>query len=84
MQHAAVWDGSLDSRQTIGGDGGIATSQDTQMGGDLPTAFGTAGYMDVNLATIRNSGNLGFEVSTDTDLSELAGWSTNPMIIGCT
>ncbi|HQA63227.1 MAG TPA: hypothetical protein PLJ69_09835, partial [Methanothrix sp.] len=49
MQHASVWDGSLDSRQTIGVDGGIATSQDTQMVGDLPTAFGTAGYMDVNL-----------------------------------
>jgi hypothetical protein len=49
MQHALVWDGSLKSTQTIGVDGGIATSQDTQMVGYLPTAFGTAGYLDVNL-----------------------------------
>jgi len=49
MQHASVGAGSLDSRQTIDIDGGIVTSQDSQMVGFLPTAFGTAGYMDVNL-----------------------------------
>ena len=48
MQHASVMDGSLDSRQAIDIDGAIATSQDTQMAGFLPTAFGTAGYMDFN------------------------------------
>jgi hypothetical protein len=48
MQHASVMDGSMDSRQTIDIDGAIATSQDTQMAGFLPTAFGTAGYMDFN------------------------------------
>ena len=49
MQHAFVLDGSLDSIQTIDIDGGIATSQDTQMTGFLPTAFGTAGYMNADL-----------------------------------
>ena len=49
MQHAFVGDGSLKSTQTISVNGGIATSQDTQMVGYLPTAFGTAGYMDVNM-----------------------------------
>jgi hypothetical protein len=49
MQHAFVFNGSLDSVQTIEIDGGIATSQDTQMVGSLPTAFGTAGYMNVNV-----------------------------------
>jgi hypothetical protein len=48
MQHASVIDGSMDSRQAIDIDGAIATSQDTQMAGFLPTAFGTAGYMDFN------------------------------------
>jgi hypothetical protein len=48
MQHASVMDGSLDSRQTIDIDGAIVTSQDTQIAGFLPTAFGTAGYMDFN------------------------------------
>ncbi|HII07732.1 MAG TPA: hypothetical protein HA349_10585, partial [Methanotrichaceae archaeon] len=57
MQHASVWDGSLDSRQTIEIDDGITTSQDTQMVGFLPNAFGTAGYMDVNLG----QGNLKIE-----------------------
>jgi len=49
MQHAFVYGGSLDSVQTIDIDGGITTSQDTQMVGTLPTAFGTAGYMNFNL-----------------------------------
>ena len=48
IQHASVMGGSLNSRQTIDIDGAIATSQDTQMTGFLPTAFGTAGYMDFN------------------------------------
>ena len=48
MQHAFVGEGSLDSLQTIDIDDGITTSQDTQMVGFLPTAFGTAGYMNVN------------------------------------
>ncbi len=48
MQHAFVYGGSLDSVQTIEIDGGITTSQDTQMEGFLPTAFGTAGYMHFN------------------------------------
>ena len=49
MQHAFVGDGSLKSTQTISVNAVIATSQDTQMVGYLPTAFGTAGYMDVNM-----------------------------------
>ena len=49
MQHAFVGDGSLKSTQTIDIDRVIATSQDTQIVGYLPTAFGTAGYMDVNI-----------------------------------
>ncbi len=49
MQHAFVFDGSLDSKQTIKVDDGIATSQDTQMVGFLPTAFGTAGFMCVDV-----------------------------------
>jgi hypothetical protein len=48
MQHAFVYGGSLDSLQTIDIDDGITTSQNTQMVGFLPTAFGTAGYMNVN------------------------------------
>jgi len=46
MQHANVLFGSLDSRQTIEIDGNIETTQDSQLVGYMPMAFGTAGEMD--------------------------------------
>ncbi len=60
MQYASVGWGSLDTRQTTVVNDRVSASQDSQIWGLVPTAFGAAGYMDANVgpgrATVEGEG----------------------------
>ncbi|MEA3396973.1 MAG: hypothetical protein U9R05_05875, partial [Chloroflexota bacterium] len=60
MQYASVGRGSLDTRQTTEVNDRVSASQDSQIWGLAPMAFGAAGYMDANVgpgrATVEGEG----------------------------